>query len=169
MQIQTPLTADEQPDDPETVNIGQLDIEDDPVLSTLKTIFKFPSFRDGQREIIDRVLTGKDGIVLLPTGGGKLCFMLPALLTEGVCVVVLPTLSLMQDMLVTLSAYSSCFCLSSSTVSAEKDQILIGLKNNTIKFLLTTPEQLQDKVLQSVLAQCKISRFIVDEVHCIDE
>ena len=72
----------------------------DPLLITLRTVFKFQDFCPGQREVLDYVMSGRDGVALMPTGGGKtLCFALPALLSDGLTVVVLPTLSLIQDMI----------------------------------------------------------------------
>ena len=141
---------------------------DDPLLSTLKRIFGFDEFKPGQQEIIESIMAGRDGLVLLPTGGGKtLCFTLPALLSDGLCIVVLPTISLMQDISEKLTSICQTVTLSSLSTSVERDTILQNLPN--IKVLLTTPESPQHIMIMDKLKKVTISQIIVDKAHCIDE
>jgi ATP-dependent DNA helicase RecQ len=153
-------------------DIPELPMEgEDPLLSMVQQVFKYQDFRPGQREVVEKILSGKDGLVLIPTGGGKtLCFSLPAVLSTGVTVVVLPTLSLIQDMAGRLETVCGTVSLSSLTTCTERDLILKSITTSTsIKILLITPESLQLTAVQEALHKVKISRFIVDEAHCVDE
>jgi ATP-dependent DNA helicase RecQ len=144
----------------------------DPLLQTLQTVFKHENFRDGQREIIEKVTAGQDGVVLLPTGGGKtLCFTLPAILSPGLSIVVLPTLSLMQDLHSRLINICETVCIYGLTGEQERHNILRTIRNPhcAVKLLLITPESLQDSSVLSTLENCNIARFVIDEAHCIDE
>lgn len=147
--------------------------EDDILLSTLRQVFKLKDFRPGQREIIQKIMSGKDGLVLLYTGGGKtLCFTLPAVLSKGITVVVLPTISLMQDLADRLNDVCPYVCISQTFNSNdEKDNIIKTLtqKDTFIKVVLITPESLQDPIIHKVIQQINIERFIIEECHCVDE
>ena len=144
---------------------------DDHLQSSLRRIFGYEDFRPGQREIVELVLSGRDGVVLVPTGGGKtLTFVLPAVISDGITVVVVPTLSLMQDMHDRLHDICSVTSLSGETSSAEKDKLLHHLtsQNCTVKVLITTPETIQESTVQSSLSKMNIARYVIDECHCIN-
>ena len=142
----------------------------DVLLETLKRVFGYDSFRDGQREVVERIIEGGDGIILMPTGGGKtLTFTLPALLCNELSIIVCPTVSLIQDLYERLFRYCKVFALTRDTAVAEKDAILLELQIPGCKLLLTTPEQLGSKILLSALGNITVNRLIIDEAHCVDE
>ena len=148
------------------INEGMEDLtlqEEDPIIDTLRRVFKFQDFKDGQREIIDNVMSSQDGVVLLPTGGGKtLCFTLPAIISPGLTIVVFPTLSLIQDMHERLVSVCPCAALTGECENVDKKRIIMDITNSRVKLLLTTPEQLQDQHFQACLDKTVISRLVID-------
>lgn len=133
----------------------------------LKTYFGYDTFRANQEEIIDNVLSKKDTIAIMPTGGGKsLCFQLPALIFEGTTVVISPLIALMKDQVDALKAngIAAAFFNSSQPLD-EQNLVLKNLQNNNLKLLYVAPESLPQ--LNNILASIKISLFAIDEAHCI--
>ncbi|MAP81700.1 MAG: DNA helicase RecQ [Aequorivita sp.] len=133
----------------------------------LKTYFGYDTFRANQEEIIDNVLSKKDTIAIMPTGGGKsLCFQLPALIFEGTTVVISPLIALMKDQVDALKAngIAAAFFNSSQPVD-EQNLVLKNLQNNNLKLLYVAPESLPQ--LNNILSSIKISLFAIDEAHCI--
>jgi ATP-dependent DNA helicase RecQ len=140
------------------------------IQQTLQQYFGYNEFRHNQKEIIENVLSGNDTIVLMPTGGGKsLCYQVPALLLEGVTIVVSPLIALMKDQVdaLKLNGIAAAF-LNSSQNSFAQSEIIQRLKNNQLKLLYVAPERLvgQNGLLKN-LKDIKLSMFAIDEAHCI--
>jgi ATP-dependent DNA helicase RecQ len=139
-------------------------------LSVLRHHFGYDSFRFNQEEIIENVLAKKDTVVLMPTGGGKsVCYQVPALLLDGVTVVVSPLIALMKDQVDALKQNNiAAEFLNSSLPYFEQQQVLQKLHSNQLKLLYLAPERLMadGQFLQS-LKQINLSLFAVDEAHCI--
>mmetsp|Transcript_14287 Transcript_14287/g.56234 ORF Transcript_14287/g.56234 Transcript_14287/m.56234 type:complete len:711 (-) Transcript_14287:69-2201(-) len=141
----------------------------------LETIFKFPVFRPGQKEVVMSILGGHDTFVLMPTGGGKsLCFWLPALLLPGVTIVISPLIALMKNQVNSLHKFNiAASVLNSELTKKQKDAVYADLNRAkpTLKLLYVTPELVAMSHFQGLLAklnrQGKISLFVVDEAHCI--
>ena len=138
---------------------------------TLSKYFGYDSFRPLQEDIIKDVLAGKDVFVLMPTGGGKsLCYQIPALLMDGVTVVVSPLISLMKDQVDSLRANGVEAAYLNSTLSyKESNQIKHDLEKNLIKLLYVAPERLTLSSTLSLFDRIKVSLFAIDESHCISE
>lgn len=130
--------------------------------------FGYPSFRPGQRKAIETILSGKDSLVMLPTGTGKsLCYQLPAYLKTGTTLVISPLLSLMQDQVenLRLQGEKNVVALNSLTPYSERNRIFSNLEK--YRFIYTSPEMLQNNEILQQLKKIKINHFIVDEAHCI--
>ena len=140
------------------------------IQQTLQQYFGYNSFRHNQEEIIENVLAKKDSIVLMPTGGGKsLCYQIPALVLEGVTIVVSPLIALMKDQVdaLKLNGVAAAF-LNSSQSSSEQSSIMVQLKNNRLKLLYVAPERLLGQNgLLNYLKEINVSLFAIDEAHCI--
>lgn len=138
---------------------------------TLKKYWGYDTFRESQLEIITNISNSKDVLAVLSTGGGKsLCYQLPALISEGVCIVISPLISLMQDQVFSLRAKGiEAAFLNSSLLPQEYKKILFKLQKNQLKFLYLAPEQLKSERLKAILKTIKISRLVIDEAHCISE
>jgi ATP-dependent DNA helicase RecQ len=121
--------------------------------------------------VIKFILARKDVIALMPTGGGKsLCFQVPALLTEGICVVISPLLALMQDQVNNLTQRGiPALMLKGGSTYAELDQVLDNCIYGKYKFLYLSPERLQQELVQERIKQMNVSYLVVDEAHCISE
>ena len=131
----------------------------------------FSSFRPGQKEIIEDVLSKKDVIALLPTGGGKsLCYQLPGYALRGTVVIVSPLLSLMEDQVQQLrsNGEKSVVALNSFLTFSEKEKLL-SVNLNTYKFLFISPEMLQVDKWVKKLQTVRIDLFVVDEAHCVSQ
>jgi ATP-dependent DNA helicase RecQ len=136
----------------------------------LKKYFGYHDFRVRQEEVIDTILAGQDALVLMPTGGGKsLCFQIPALIFEGLTVVVSPLISLMKDQVDALNANGiNAVSLNSSQSFEEQKAILNQLYYNQTKLLYVSPERLQESgYLFEFLKRITVSLFAIDEAHCI--
>jgi len=137
----------------------------------LKKYFGYDSFRFHQEEIIESLLVEKDVLAIMPTGGGKsLCYQLPALLKEGVCLVVSPLISLMQDQVMGLrqNGISSCY-LNSSVSPEEQNKIKKQLVSGETKLLYIAPERLLMPQTKSFLSSLPISLIAIDEAHCVSQ
>lgn len=131
--------------------------------------WKFRSFRGLQEQAIEACLDGQDCCVFFPTGGGKsLCFQVPALAKEGVCVVISPLISLMQDQVQNLKLKGiKAIHLKGGLSYRETDRIFDNISNANYKFLYLSPEKLQSPVLLERLKYLNINLIAVDEAHCI--
>ncbi|MFA5322610.1 MAG: DNA helicase RecQ [Smithella sp.] len=135
----------------------------------LKKYFGYDSFFPLQAEIIDHVLSLNDALVLMPTGGGKsVCFQIPALMFDGVTIVISPLISLMKDQVEALKANGIVAEFLNSSLSAKEEKIIIerSLKG-TLKLLYVSPERLSSAGFIELLGGLKVSMFAVDEAHCI--
>lgn len=137
----------------------------------LKKYFGYESFRPGQENIIKHIISGKDCLVLMPTGGGKsLCFQIPALALEGTAIVLSPLIALMKDQVdaLRLNGISAAY-LNSSQSPAEQIQVMEDLTEGKLKLLYIAPERLsaQNNALKNVFKKISVSLFAVDESHCI--
>ncbi len=140
------------------------------VVDALKTHFGYDEFRNNQREIIQDTLDGKDTLVLMPTGGGKsLCYQLPALVMDGVAVVVSPLISLMQDQVVNLKANGiPAEALNSGNDVNQDVMIRRKCMLGQLKLIYVSPEKLLSE-LPFLFNSIKISLFAIDEAHCISQ
>ena len=137
----------------------------------LKEYWNFSSFRIPQEEIIKTVLQQKDVITLLPTGGGKsICFQVPALVKEGVCLVISPLIALMQDQVENLKNRNIKATIIKAG-SSQNDIITLfdNIKFGNIKFLYISPERLQSTFIQQKIKELNVSFVAIDEAHCISE
>jgi ATP-dependent DNA helicase RecQ len=136
--------------------------------TVLKEYFGYDTFRPLQEEIIDTVISGKDALVLMPTGGGKsLCFQVPALMLHGICIVISPLIALMKDQVQALQANGiAANFINSSLSSSQQTQIESACLNGTIKLLYVSPEKIFTGFM-SFLKQLNVSLFAIDEAHCV--
>ncbi len=136
----------------------------------LKKYFGYDEFRPLQEEIINHLLAGQDALVLMPTGGGKsLCYQLPALMLEGVTVVVSPLISLMKDQVDQLRA-NGIVAASLNSANSEEERLLMRRETlaGRLKLLYVSPERLLSD-LPNLSREMKISLFAIDEAHCISQ
>jgi len=133
--------------------------------------WKFSTFRPLQEEIIESVIAGKDVLAVLPTGGGKsVCFQVPAMLRDGVCIVVTPLIALMKDQVQNLrrkgiSAHAIFSGMSKKEIDTTLDNCIYG----NIKFLYISPERLNSRLFQERFQQMNVSLIAIDEAHCISQ
>ncbi|MDL1913984.1 MAG: RecQ family ATP-dependent DNA helicase [Bergeyella sp.] len=137
----------------------------------LREFWGHSGFREFQEEIIDSVIGGKDTLALLPTGGGKsLCYQLPALLLEGVCLVISPLLALMKQQVKSLRSKGiEAAYLSSELSDLEEDMVYSQVKEGLLKLLYISPERLANSKFILNTPELKFSFLAVDEAHCISE
>lgn len=137
------------------------------LLPTLKKYFGYDSFREQQQEIIESVLSKKDNLVIMPTGGGKsICFQLPALLFDGITLVISPLIALMKDQVDGLNANGiPADFFNSSQGSQEQSEIFEKVIQKKIKLLYVAPESLS--LLGNILNETHVSCIAIDEAHCI--
>ncbi len=144
---------------------------DKKLYSTLKQYYGYDEFRPLQKSIVTDVLNKKDVFVLIPTGGGKsLCYQLPALIQDGITIVVSPLIALMKDQvdgLIQNGATDAFF--NSSLTNQEKDQVKSDLIQNKTKLLYVAPERLMQSEFLDFMQSLPISLFAIDEAHCISE
>ena len=140
-------------------------------LEILKKYWDYPEFREPQEKIIRASLNGKNTVVLLPTGGGKsLCYQIPALLLDGICIVISPLIALIQDQVNSLRVKNIKAIALTSQLS--QDDIILAFDNlqfGNFKFLYLSPEKLQSSFIQEKIKQLTVSIIAIDEAHCISE
>ncbi|RUO64753.1 DNA helicase RecQ [Idiomarina ramblicola] len=143
----------------------------DPLQQQLESTFGYHQFRDGQQDIMQAAMTGRDSLVLMPTGGGKsLCYQLPAICGDGLTLVISPLLSLMQDQVEALKALDiSAATLHSGVTSQESMATMQGLQSGDIKLLYVSPERVLQPSFIERLQQLKLNFIAVDEAHCISQ
>jgi ATP-dependent DNA helicase RecQ len=140
--------------------------------SILKETFGYDTFRPLQSEVIENVLARRDTLAIMPTGGGKsLCYQIPALLLEGLTVVVSPLISLMKDQVEQLRAATASLPCSSTVRSApqEYQENMEYVKRGEVKLLYVAPETLLTPRILSLLSGLKVALLTIDEAHCISE
>ena len=134
---------------------------------TLQNYWGHSSFRGEQEKIIESVLEGKDTLALLPTGGGKsICFQIPALMKEGLCLVISPLIALMKDQVENLQKHGiSAISLHSGLTYYEVKKVLENAVHGDYQFLYVSPERLETNLFKEFLHSLHISLLAVDEAH----
>ncbi|MGY0147662.1 ATP-dependent DNA helicase RecQ [Edwardsiella tarda] len=137
----------------------------------LKDTFGYQQFRPGQRAIVEAAIAGRDCLVVMPTGGGKsLCYQIPALVRDGLTIVVSPLISLMKDQVDQLQANGVNAACLNSTLSREQQQaVYAGCRSGEIRLLYIAPERLMMDNLLDTLPQWHPTLLAVDEAHCISQ
>jgi ATP-dependent DNA helicase RecQ len=135
----------------------------------LKKYFGYDKFRPMQEEVIKSILNGKDGMVIMPTGGGKsLCYQIPAIAMNGIGVVISPLIALMKDQVEALQSNGiNANYLNSTQTTQEQNEIIQELESNKIKLLYVSPEKLASREFNYLLSRLNINLFAIDEAHCI--
>jgi ATP-dependent DNA helicase RecQ len=149
----------------------QPSISDVAVRETLRSVFGFESFRQDQEAIIRQVLSGKDVFAVMPTGGGKsLCYQLPALLMQGMAVIISPLISLMKDQVdAAVENGIAAVFMNSSLDQREIADVYRRLKEQKVKLLYIAPERFAMPQFTEMLKGIPLSLFAIDEAHCISE
>ena len=138
-------------------------------ITILEQYWNFTEFKPLQEDIINAVIKGEDTFVLLPTGGGKsLCFQIPALAKEGICIVISPLIALMKHQVQTLQDKGiKAMALTSGISPQQLDTMLDNCIYGNYKFLYISPERLQQELVQNRIKQMNVNLIAVDEAHCI--
>ncbi|ALX92340.1 MULTISPECIES: ATP-dependent DNA helicase RecQ [Serratia] len=137
----------------------------------LRDTFGYQQFRPGQQTIINAIIGGQDCLVVMPTGGGKsLCYQIPALVMDGLTLVVSPLISLMKDQVDQLLAYGvSAACYNSTQTREQQLEVMAGCRSGQIKMLYIAPERLMMDSFLELLDHCPPVMLAVDEAHCISQ
>lgn len=137
----------------------------------LKEYWGYSSFRHPQEEIIKHAIAKKDTLVLLPTGGGKsICFQVPALVNDGICIVISPLIALIKDQVNTLKSKGiKAIALTSGLKFSEVDALLDNCIYGNYKFLYLSPERLQQDLVQERIKGMNVNLIAIDEAHCISQ
>jgi ATP-dependent DNA helicase RecQ len=145
------------------------DLQTDDALGVLRRVFGYDTFRDNQREIIDQVVGGGDALVLMPTGGGKsLCYQIPALVRDGVAVVISPLIALMQDQVDALTTLGVRAGFLNSTQDFEARRLVeSAFVAGELDLLYLAPEALRAESVLRLLDRGTIALFAIDEAHCV--
>ncbi|MGV3764218.1 RecQ family ATP-dependent DNA helicase [Parapedobacter sp.] len=140
-------------------------------VDVLRKYWKHESFRPLQEEVIQSVMGGRDTLALMPTGGGKsVCFQVPALMKEGICIVVTPLIALMKDQVENLQAKGiKAIAIFSGMTKREVDIALDNCIYGPVKFLYLSPERLASDLVQERIRHMHVNLFTVDEAHCISQ
>ena len=138
-------------------------------LEVLKKYWQYDSFRSMQAEIIQSILSGKDTLALLPTGGGKsICFQVPAMCSEGICIVITPLIALMKDQVYQLKKRGiAAQAIFSGMSKTEIDYALDNCIYGKIKFLYVSPERLDTELFIARVKKMNVNLLAIDEAHCI--
>ncbi len=139
--------------------------------AALKYYFGYDNFRGTQKEVIENILSGKSTVVIMPTGAGKsLCYQLPAILTDGMAIIVSPLIALMKNQVDQLKARDiAAEFLNSSLPKRTYREVLEKIRNNEVKILYLAPETLVKDAFLETIQNTPISFVAVDEAHCISE
>ena len=137
----------------------------------LEKYYGYREFRKGQEEVIDSILEGKDVLAIMPTGGGKsICYQVPALILDGLTIVISPLISLMKDQVDTIREIGiKAAYINSSLSSREFNEIIEGIKEDQYKIIYIAPERLESYEFFSVIVEKNISQIAIDEAHCVSQ
>ena len=137
----------------------------------LKKYFGYSAFREGQEEIIKNILNNKDTLGVMPTGGGKsICYQIPALIFDGITLVISPLISLMQDQVTALNALGiESVYINSSLSQKESNEIFKNISLDQYKIVYVAPERLENEYFLEQIKAKNISQIAVDEAHCISQ
>lgn len=141
------------------------------VKEILKSFYGYSEFRKGQENIINEIINGNDVVAIMPTGGGKsICYQIPALILEGVTVVISPLISLMKDQVDSINSIGIESAYINSTLSNEEiNNIFKSVKDGHIKILYVAPERLESMEFLNLVSNINISQVAVDEAHCVSQ
>ena len=142
----------------------------DPV-AVLRRAFGYPGFRPGQEDLVRAVLDGRDALGVLPTGGGKsVCYQVPALILDGLTLVITPLVSLMEDQVTRARAIGlGADCLSGTQTSATRREVAARARSGRTRVLFVSPERLDVPAFRELLDAVRVDLVAVDEAHCISE
>lgn len=137
----------------------------------LEKHFSFSKFREGQKEIVESIISGNDVVALMPTGGGKsLCFQLPAILNDKISIVISPLIALMQDQVDALNARGIAATYINSSLSFDEvDQRMADIRNGKTKMVYVAPERFGNQKFQKLFSDLDVYLLAVDEAHCVSE
>lgn len=140
-------------------------------LEVLEKYYGYKNFRKGQHEIIENILNGKDVLAIMPTGGGKsICYQVPAMLLDGVTLVISPLISLMKDQVDSIKAMGiNGTYINSSLSTVEFNSVLDGVRQNKYKIIYIAPERLDSNEFINAVTQGNISQIAIDEAHCVSQ
>lgn len=140
-------------------------------LAILNKYYGYSSFRSGQAKVIEEILKGRDTVAIMPTGGGKsICYQLPALLLEGVTMVISPLISLMKDQVDSINALGiEAAYINSSLSNNEISNILVRIRNNDIKIIYVAPERLESPIFLGLMSNINVAQVAIDEAHCVSQ
>jgi ATP-dependent DNA helicase RecQ len=157
------------PPEPDILSADTTPIHD--AREALRKYFGFREFLDGQEEVMANILGGRDTLVIMPTGGGKsLCYQLPALVMEGVTIVVSPLIALMKDQVDALERRGIPATLINSTLSlSEQQERIAALRRGEYKLVYVAPERFRSRMFTNTMRQVEIALFAVDEAHCLSQ
>ncbi len=141
------------------------------VKEILKSFYGYSEFRKGQENIINEIISGNDVVAIMPTGGGKsICYQIPALILDGVTVVISPLISLMKDQVDAINSMGIESAYINSTLSNEEiNNIFQSVKDGHIKILYVAPERLESMEFLNLVSNIDISQVAVDEAHCVSQ
>ena len=137
----------------------------------LHSVWGFPTFRPGQKEIVEAVVEGRDVLAIMPTGGGKsLCFQLPALVRPGLTVVISPLIALMRDQVRSLRAAGvNAGALTSGNTAEDTEEVFQAIEDGTLRLLYLAPERLASPQTVPLLRRANVTAIAVDEAHCVSQ
>ncbi|MBF6608218.1 MAG: RecQ family ATP-dependent DNA helicase, partial [Flavobacterium sp.] len=140
-------------------------------LQVLTQYWEHKQFREPQQDIIDKVLEGKDVFVSMPTGGGKsICFQVPALMNDGICVVISPLVALIKDQVANLQKRNiKAIALTGGIPQHEVSDLLDNCAFGNYKFLYLSPERLQSEWIVDRLKSLPVNLIAIDEAHCVSQ
>ena len=158
-----------EPDTTETAPASSPLIHD--ARAALERYFGFRAFLDGQENVIGNILSGRDSLVIMPTGGGKsLCYQLPAMVMEGVTIVVSPLIALMKDQVDALERRGIAATLINSSISSsEQMERIDALRRSEYKLVYVAPERFRSRTFINAMRSVEIGLFAVDEAHCLSQ
>ncbi|MFE9206945.1 DNA helicase RecQ [Micromonospora sp. NPDC007230] len=151
--------------------VSPTDQRTEDALRVLRRVFGYDAFRGFQQEVVEHVVAGGDALVLMPTGGGKsLCYQIPALVRDGVAVVVSPLIALMQDQVDALTAVGvRAGFLNSTQEPAERRRVETAFLAGELDLLYLAPEALAGRATVGLLERGRIGLFAIDEAHCVSQ
>ena len=140
-------------------------------IEALEKYFGYSSFRSPQDEIVEELINDRSALVIMPTGGGKsICYQIPAILRDGLTIVISPLIALMQDQVQTLKQNGvEADFLNSTTSQSDKKVIFNKINSGTLKLLYVAPERLFDEKFYAWLKTINVSMFAIDEAHCVSQ
>lgn len=140
-------------------------------IEVLNKYYGYKSFREGQQKIIEDIIGGNDILAIMPTGAGKsICYQVPALMFNGMTIVISPLISLMKDQVDALLALDIQAAFINSTLDKDEfEEILYNIKNNNYKILYIAPERLDSVEFLNIISNINVSQVAIDEAHCVSQ